>query len=105
MIKFFFYKNGEPSKTAFFLSLATIIVLFLYLFQSLFAGTELAAGWTIPSFSPVAAATVLTTLSGLYTINHGLVNRTGSKLHEQVNAVAEQISTLKESMEGKSNDS
>jgi small neutral amino acid transporter SnatA (MarC family) len=74
MIDFFVKKNDENSKTAFFLSLAAMSVLFLYVFQSLFAGTVFFNWWTIPEFSSIAAGTILTTLSGLYTINHGLVN-------------------------------
>jgi hypothetical protein len=65
-----FYKNGQFSKTAFFLSLATVILLFLWPFQSLFAGTTLLGWWVIPEFSSSAATAVIGCLATLYLFNH-----------------------------------
>ncbi len=70
IIRPFFYKNGVFSKTAFFLTIATVIVLCLYPFQTLFVGTVFAGWWTVPAFNVSAGVTILFTLATLYVTNH-----------------------------------
>jgi len=70
IIKAFIFKDGEVSKTAILLSIAGLVLVTLWPFQSLFAGVCFFGWWTIPVFDPGAAASVITTLSGLYLLNH-----------------------------------
>jgi hypothetical protein len=79
IIESLFYKDGQFSKTALFLSLATIILLLMWPFQCLFVGVTLFGWWTIPPFSTEAAASVITILSGLYLVNHGWANKSKDK--------------------------
>ena len=95
----FFYKNDSLSKTAIFLSCATAIVLLLYFFQSLFAGTEF-GWWTVPEFNAAAAATVLGSLAALYTVNHGWVNRAGAPSAQDFAEIREQIDSVVQSVRG-----
>ena len=71
----FFTKRGEISKTAIFLSLATFILLFLWPFQSLFAGMTFFGWFIVPEFSAGAATAVMGSLAALYAVNHGWVNK------------------------------
>jgi len=71
----FCYKRGQLSKTAIFLSLATLILLALWTFQSLFAGVVFFTWWTVPEFSAGAATSVMATLSALYLVNHSKLVR------------------------------
>lgn len=66
----FFFKNGKLSKTAIILSVATFIVLGLYIFQSLFGGVTLLGWWLVPEFSPGAATSIMGVLATLYVANH-----------------------------------
>ena len=61
----FCYKHGQLSKTAIFLSLATLLLLGMWGFQSLFVGVVFFGWWTVPAFSPGAATSVMATLSAL----------------------------------------
>jgi hypothetical protein len=70
LIKFFSYKSGKPSKTAFFLSLSTFMLLFLFVFQGLFAGVTLLGWWLVPEFNVAAATTVFGIMSALSCVNH-----------------------------------
>ena len=98
-IDVFIKKNGEVSKTAIFLSIATILLLILWPFQSLFAGTEF-GWWTIPDFNAAAAATVLGSLAALYTVNHGWVNKPGGPSAEDFAEIREQIDSVARSVKG-----
>ena len=69
LYKIFCTKNGEDSKTAIILSLASFALLFLWVFQSLFAECKFGI-WEVPEFSPGAAASVMTTLGAIYLVNH-----------------------------------
>jgi len=71
----FCYKHGQLSKTAIFLSLATLILLFLWVFQSLFAGVTFLGWWIVPAFSSGAAASVMGVLASLYLVNHSKLVR------------------------------
>ena len=97
----FFFKEGKISKTAIFLSLATFIILFLWLFQSLFAGTEFFGWWTIPEFSSSAGVSVLGSLAALYAVNHGWVNKDQGMNPETLRGIREQIDAISEVVSGK----
>lgn len=90
-LEIFFKKDGQWSKTAIILSVATFIVLFLYTFQSLLEGTKLFDSWVVPEFSPDAAFTILVTLASLYVANHRL---TGSIA--KAKELKDEIGSLKE---------
>ncbi len=70
MLDAFFMKNGRVSKTAIFLSLYSFCLLVMWVFQSLFVGTQFWDWWTVPEFSVGAATAVMTIFSGLYIFNH-----------------------------------
>jgi len=70
LVKTFFYKDNKLSKTAIFLTFATLILLLLWPFQALFVGVEFFGWWTIPAFSAGAATSVMGILSTLYVVNH-----------------------------------
>jgi CHASE2 domain-containing sensor protein len=74
----FFKKNGQYSKTAIFLSLATIILLILWPIQSLCVGLVI-YGWTIPAFNSGSAGAVMTILSTLYVVNKSKLVREQEK--------------------------
>jgi apolipoprotein N-acyltransferase len=75
--RFFVQKNGQDSKTSFFMSLGTSIALFLWLVQSLLEGLTL-WGFVVPGFNFVAATAMLTTLAALYLVNHKVRAKTGT---------------------------
>jgi hypothetical protein len=66
----FFYKNGKVSKTAIILTLASLSLIGLWVFQSLFSGTVFAGWWTIPEFDAGSATAVMGTVVTLYCVNH-----------------------------------
>ncbi len=73
-----FYKDGKLSKTSIFLSLFSLTVLALWIFQSLFVGVVLFGWWTIPAFNIGAAVSVMTIYSALYIVNRSkAVDRSG----------------------------
>lgn len=100
-IRAFFYKNGEFSKTAVFLTAATFILLALWPFQALFAGTELLGWWTVPEFNATAAMTVLFGLGSLYAVNHGWVNKDKGASTEQVQQIQSQLEGILNRFSGK----
>lgn len=65
----FFYRNGQFSKTAVFLSVAVTLTLLMWPFQSLFVGTTFWY-WTVPPFNSEAALAVIGVISSLYVANH-----------------------------------
>ena len=100
----FFYKNGQISKTAIFLSIATFILLALWLFQSLFAGVEFGGWWTVPRFDPSAGVTILFTLSALYVANHKLPGNQEIVTPEQLAELRQQVATLVDSVSNDDDD-
>lgn len=96
----FFYKNGQMSKTAIFLSIATFVLLLLWIFQSLFAGTEFGGWWTIPDFNASAGVTILFTLSALYVANHKLPGSQETVSPEQWAELRQQVGDLVDSVSG-----
>ena len=62
-------KRGQFSKTSLFLSIAIIVTLLLWPFQSLFAGTAF-GWWVVPEFNSEAALAVIGVISGLYVTTH-----------------------------------
>ncbi len=100
--KIFFYKNGEISKTAIFLSIATFITLLLWPFQALFAGTVFFSWWTVPAFSASAAVSVLGSLGALYAVNHGWVNREGGITPADIAEVRASLDSVTNSIRGDS---
>lgn len=91
LVKKFSYKDGEWSKTAFWLSVATAVGIFLWLFQSLFVGLVI-YGWTVPAFEWQATIAMMTVISTLYVTNHKIKAKVsnGSVELEQVNNQNEQ---------------
>jgi hypothetical protein len=74
LIRTFFYRDNVLSKTAIFLTWATVLVLILWPFQELFQGHSI-YGWVIPPFNPASAASVTSILSFLYLLNHSAMIR------------------------------
>jgi len=103
IIKAFFYKDGKISKTAIILTLATFIVLGLYTFQSLFAGSQFGSNgwWTVPEFNVSAGVTILFTLSALYVANHKLPSHQEKVTPEQFGELRSQVSDLVQSISGR----
>jgi len=101
----FFYKDGKVSKTAIFLSLGTFLLLLLWPFQALFAGTEFFDWWTIPEFNVTAGITVLFTLSALYVANHKIPGNQETITPEQFGELREQVGELVSSVSGRDDDS
>lgn len=87
----FAIKGGKISRTAIFLSLFSIALLGLWIFQSLFVGVEFFGWWTIPEFNTGAATAVMTIFSALYVVNHNNVTGT-NKRSKQINPPKEEIS-------------
>lgn len=63
-----FFRNGQFSKTAMFVTIANVLVLAAYVL-SLFKGTQL-GGWTVPEFDVPASAALLAIVNGTYVLNH-----------------------------------
>lgn len=83
--RMFTHKDGKWSKTAFWLSLFTLIAAILWPFQSLMAGFVI-YGWTVPAFDVQAAATMLFTVFTLYVANHKIktkVNKDGVEVERE----------------------
>ena len=104
VIKAFFYKDGEFSKTASFLTLATFILLGLWVFQSLFAGNEFGGWWTLPEFNVSAGVTILFTLSALYVANHKLPGQQEKITPEQFGELRNQVGDLINAVSGRDKD-
>jgi hypothetical protein len=70
-LKAFFYKKGQFSKTAFFLSMTWLLAVLLWVGQSLFIGSVF-FGWTVPAFSVESALAMVGMSSGLYFGTHNI---------------------------------
>lgn len=101
IIKALFFKNGKWSKSALFLSSATILVLLLYGFQSLFCGVEFFGWWEIPEFNSQAAGTVLGALAALYVVNHGWVNKDKGPTVEDLTSLREEMNSVVDAVKGR----
>lgn len=75
-VKTFATKNGEISKTAIFLTVITICLIGLWVFQSLFAGVSI-GWWLVPEFNSMAAGTVASIFSILYVASNRLNPNSG----------------------------
>lgn len=104
LIETFFHKENKLSKTAIILSVTTFIVLGLYLFQSLFSGSEFFGWWTVPGFDPSAGVTILFAVSTLYVANHKLRSSAEVITPEQVAELRDKVDVLVDSVSGDNND-
>jgi len=101
LLSVFVTKDGQVSKTAIFLSLATFLMLFLWGFQSLFEGVELVDGWTVPAFSPGSATSVMGTLAALYLVNHSPLVRGKGVSAEDIEEMRQKVDRVVEAIERK----
>jgi hypothetical protein len=69
----FFYKDGKLSKTSIFLSLFSLTLLAMWIFQGLFVGVTLLGWWLVPEFNIGAAVAVMSIFSALYIVNRSKV--------------------------------